>query len=100
MAKVSIGAFLYRLAATKTYRYICLGFVVITSMHSFAMCCFMIFQCTPISLSWERTGTSGKCVPAEIGEAIARSYSIIFALSDFFLVLLPVSPSASLISKV
>ena len=89
MIKVSVAMFLLRLAVKRTYRYICIGFVSIYSMYSFASTILIIFQCVPIRLIWDMT-VAGRCLSPEVRVGLGRSYGVICAASDFFLVLLPV----------
>ena len=88
--KISIGLFLIRLSATALYRRICIGFIVIMGIYSFASMFTIIFQCMPISFSWDPSG-DGKCMPSTVLLGLAYSFSIVTVISDFFLVLLPVA---------
>ncbi|KAI5814914.1 hypothetical protein BZA77DRAFT_388716 [Pyronema omphalodes] len=91
MVKVSIGMFLLRLASTKMYRNICLGFIVIMTAYSTASTFSIIFQCLPIEFTWDTTVPGGKCLAPAVRVNLGKSYSIICAASDFFIVILPIA---------
>lgn len=91
MMKISAGLFLLRLAATNVYRNICIGFVVVMTLYSIASVFTVIFQCIPVNSIWDPTVHGAKCLSPHVRVALSKSYSIICAISDFFLVLLPVS---------
>lgn len=89
MVKLSIGLFLLRLAATKSYRHLCVGFLVFMGTYSLGSTFTIIFQCFPVEKVWNYSA-GGKCMPIKSRVALGYSYSIITIISDFFLVLVPI----------
>lgn len=90
MVKVSIGLFLLRLAASKLYRHVCVGFIVIMSTYSFASALTIIFQCYPVRAIWDVSTPNANCMSTQVRLGLGYSYSIVTIISDFFLVVLPV----------
>jgi hypothetical protein len=88
--KVSIGLFMLRLAATKTYKLICISFLVFMSSYSLAATFTIIFQCLPVEAIWYSTVPDQHCMPAHVRVGLGYTFSIVTVLSDFFLVILPV----------
>ncbi|KAF8249102.1 hypothetical protein K440DRAFT_599241 [Wilcoxina mikolae CBS 423.85] len=91
MVKISAGLFLLRLAATNVYRNICIGFIVLMTLYSVASTFTIIFQCVPVQSIWDPTVKGAKCLSPLVRINLGKSYSINCAISDCFLVLLPIA---------
>jgi hypothetical protein len=93
MVKISIALFLLRLAVTKFYRTVCLGFIWLMSTFSFASVVALFFQCYPLRAVWDVATPNAKCMSQHVRLGLIYSYVIFTIVSDFFLVLLPVGVS-------
>jgi hypothetical protein len=90
MLKFSIGAFLLRIAITKTYRLII--FTVIGVSAVVCTYCFfiIIFQCWPVAYFWGQfTGMEGSCINPNIITISTYTYSAMSCWSDWTYCILP-----------
>jgi len=93
MVKISISLFLLRLAVTRFYRNVCLGFIWFMSAFSFSYVVIIVFQCQPLRAIWDFKTPGAKCMAPRVGLILGYTYAIFTIFSDFFLVVLPVGVS-------
>lgn len=90
--RVSICLFLLRIATQKLHRWILLINIGAITIISLAFFFVMIFQCDPPSFFWRRVlGEEGKCMSIEIVPDATIAHSVISAVSDWVVGLLPVA---------
>ncbi|KAF2969383.1 hypothetical protein GQX73_g4190 [Xylaria multiplex] len=94
LIKLSIGLFLFRLAAQKRYRYILGISLVVVGIWSLALFFWNIFQCSPVPAQWDYTilanDPKSHCVSADEVVSAAYALSALTILSDFLYALLPI----------
>ncbi|KAK3362788.1 integral membrane protein [Lasiosphaeria hispida] len=90
LIRTSIAVFLLRIATVKTHRYIIHFSIATTWMLSLVYLFLLLFQCTPISHYYEQVlGQPGSCIDKDVVPSMTIAHSIISALTDFLLALLP-----------
>ena len=92
LIRTSVGIFLLRIHIDKHQRMIlrgCLGAIWLYSLIYFLV---TILQCAPPRFFWERfSGTTGTCVSRRVVPDLTIGYSVIAAMSDWILGLLPLT---------
>jgi hypothetical protein len=90
--RTSICVFLLRIATNKVHRwilYVNLGVIWIVSIAFFFV---MALQCDPPNYFWEQLlGAKGKCIDINVVPDATIAHSIISALSDWVVGLLPIA---------
>ncbi|GKT48321.1 uncharacterized protein ColSpa_08502 [Colletotrichum spaethianum] len=90
--RTSIALLLLRLAPNKIHRWIIYANLVVVWMISIAFFCIMTFQCMPPSYFWRQLyGDPGSCIDLNIVPDATIAHSIISALSDWCMGLLPIA---------
>lgn len=84
--KLSIGVFLLRLAAKKSYIWIIRIVLVIITVWSLGLFIWDIFQCTPIQKQWDYRITTGTCASVDEILTVAYALSVMTVLTDWFFV--------------
>ncbi|KAI0434531.1 hypothetical protein F5Y09DRAFT_295729 [Xylaria sp. FL1042] len=94
LIKLSIGLFLFRLAAQKRYKWILGISIVVVGIWSFALFFWNIFQCYPVPAQWDYTilarDPKSHCVSADEIVSAAYALSALTILSDWLYALLPI----------
>ncbi|OLN94339.1 hypothetical protein CCHL11_02967 [Colletotrichum chlorophyti] len=90
--RTSICLLLLRLAINKVHRWIIYGNLIVVWMISIAFFFIMTFQCMPPSYFWKQMyGEEGSCINLNIVPDATIAHSIISALSDWCIGLLPIA---------
>ncbi|KAH9904261.1 hypothetical protein F4778DRAFT_731815 [Xylariomycetidae sp. FL2044] len=91
-SKISIGIFLLRLTVKQLHRLIIYVVVLLTVVAGLVFFFVTIFQCSPVSFFWTKTGgdTNGSCLDAGIIAALTYLYSAISVICDFTFAILPI----------
>lgn len=92
--RISITIFLFNLLTETAYKWALAACLAVMSVITLCFLVTTIFQCTPISYYWGRFSTyegHGRCSNSLIVRTTAIIYSIIAAISDWLMVLLPVT---------
>ncbi|CCF38022.1 integral membrane protein [Colletotrichum higginsianum] len=90
--RTSICLLLLRLALNKIHRWIIYANLIIVWMISIAFFCIMTFQCMPPSYFWRQLyGDPGSCINLNIVPDATIAHSVISALSDWCMGLLPIA---------
>ncbi|KAK0378889.1 integral membrane protein [Colletotrichum limetticola] len=90
--RTSICLLLLRLALNKVHRWIIYANLVVVWMISIAFFCIMTFQCMPPSYFWRQLyGDPGSCINFNIVPDATIAHSIISAISDWCMGLLPIA---------
>ncbi|OHE93040.1 integral membrane protein [Colletotrichum orchidophilum] len=90
--RTSICVLLLRLALNKVHRWIIYGNLAVVWMISIAFFCIMTFQCMPPSYFWKQLyGEEGSCINFNIVPDATIAHSIISAMSDWCMGLLPIA---------
>ncbi|GES59683.1 putative integral membrane protein [Aspergillus terreus] len=90
VAKTSIALTLLRITVVRTHAiilYIATTFNIIVGLLFFF---FTIFQCKPIDFFWHRMTEHGSCLDPDILIGIAYLYTVVAAVNDFTIGLLPI----------
>ncbi|KAI1352528.1 hypothetical protein F5Y01DRAFT_90681 [Xylaria sp. FL0043] len=94
LIKLSIGLFLFRLAAQKRYKWILGISIIVVGIWSFALFFWNIFQCSPVPAQWDYTilarDPKSHCVSADEIVSAAYALSALTILSDWLYALLPI----------
>ncbi|KAI1312881.1 hypothetical protein F5Y03DRAFT_407678 [Xylaria venustula] len=94
LIKLSIGLFLFRLAAQKRYKWTLGISIVVVGIWSFALFFWNIFQCSPVPAQWDYTiltrDPTSHCVSADEIVSAAYALSALTILSDWLYALLPI----------
>lgn len=88
-SKASIAVFLMRITPNRSHRlviYCALGVSIFCGLVFFFVA---LFQCTPVSYFWTRTGP-GSCISIDIIINVVYAYSALSIVTDFTFTLLPV----------
>lgn len=88
-SKASIAVFLMRITPNRSHRlviYCALGVSIFCGLVFFFVA---LFQCTPVSYFWTRTG-AGSCISIDIIIDVVYAYSALSIVTDFTFTLLPV----------
>ncbi|KAH8883947.1 hypothetical protein GQ53DRAFT_629792, partial [Thozetella sp. PMI_491] len=92
LVRTSIGVFLLRIATNKTHRAIIYSTIIVIWILSVIYFFLMMFQCSPPSYFWEQVyHKSGSCMDLNVIPAATIAHSVISAVCDFILALLPVA---------
>jgi hypothetical protein len=89
LSKTSIGFFLLRITPSRIHRYIIYVALGVTIFCSVAFFFIALFQCSPVSYFWTRTG-SGSCISIDIIIDITYTYSAFAIITDLSLTILPI----------
>ncbi|KAI1423025.1 hypothetical protein F5Y12DRAFT_567093 [Xylaria sp. FL1777] len=94
LIKLSIGLFLFRLAAQPSYKWVLGISIVVVGIWSFALFFWNIFQCSPVAAQWDYTilirDPKSHCVSANEIVKAAYALSALTILSDWLYALLPI----------
>lgn len=91
-ARISICVFILRIAAQKVHRLILIVNIGLISVISFAFFFVMVLQCSPPSYFWKQVlGAEGKCIDPNIVPDATIAHSVISAISDWIVGLLPIA---------
>ncbi|GAP82506.2 putative integral membrane family protein [Rosellinia necatrix] len=94
LIKLSIGLFLFRLAARERYRYILGASIAVVGIWSLALFFWNIFQCSPVPAQWDYTilerVPGSRCVSVDEIVNAAYALSALTILSDWLYALLPI----------
>ncbi|KAI0911169.1 hypothetical protein F4823DRAFT_319787 [Ustulina deusta] len=94
LIKLSVGLFLFRLAAQDRYKWILGISIVVVGIWSFVIFFWNIFQCSPVQAQWDYTilerDPKSHCVSADEIVSAAYSLSALTILSDWLYALLPI----------
>ncbi|TVY36574.1 hypothetical protein LOCC1_G006859 [Lachnellula occidentalis] len=90
--KLSIGFLLLRIIpeSAKVYRYILYVSMSIMSIWTIVIFFYVLFQCRPISYTWDTRSGKGKCISAEQIAEASYSFSAMDIVFDWLFALLPV----------
>ncbi|KXH62494.1 integral membrane protein [Colletotrichum nymphaeae SA-01] len=89
--RTSICLVLLRLTFVRVHRLVIYANLVVVWIISFAFFCIVAFQCMPPSYFWRQLyGGSGSCNSFNLVPITAVTHSIILAMSDWFMGLLPI----------
>ncbi|KAF7595303.1 hypothetical protein BBP40_006552 [Aspergillus hancockii] len=89
VAKISIAMTLLRITVIKIHTVILYTISALTVLVGSMFILVSIFECTPVDFFWNRTTKTGKCVDPNALVGIAYSASVVAAIADFTLGLLP-----------
>jgi hypothetical protein len=92
LIRTSIAVFLLRIAAVRAHKYIIYGNLlsiwILATVYFFTL----LFQCNPVSYFYEQVlGHPGSCIDPDIVPRATIAQSVISAITDFILALLPIS---------
>jgi hypothetical protein len=91
VCKASIGVFLLRICRQKSQIYVIWTVIVIVTLYSTFYVFLIVFQCKPISLFWTRwEGVPGTCISIQLIADSTYAHSVISAVSDWTLGILPI----------
>ena len=64
LCKLSMLVFYLRIFPSKLFKLACLGLIMCTVCYTIIFICFAVFQCLPLSYTWEgwKGESQGKCV--------------------------------------
>ena len=92
LVRTSIGVFLLRIATKKSHRVIIYTALTVIWLLSTIYFFLMMFQCSPPSHFWEQVYQKpGTCVNPDLVPAATIVHSVISAVCDFALALLPIA---------
>lgn len=91
--RISVCVTLLRLASMPVHRWIIWVNLVIVSIISIVFFFVAIFQCNPVSYFWRQVydEDGGECIDSNVIPRLTIAHSVISALSDWCLGLLPVA---------
>ncbi|QDS67814.1 hypothetical protein FKW77_007132 [Venturia effusa] len=89
MMKVSVGAFLLRVATKRTQLWIIRGVMLFTSLFGGAYFFLAIFQCKPVSAWWRQTPDSGSCMGPSIVLGTSYTSAALNSIADWTFGILP-----------
>jgi hypothetical protein len=89
VAKISIAMTLLRITVIKTHTIILYTISTLTILVGVMFILVSIFECTPVDFFWNRTTKTGKCIAPNALVGIAYTASVVAAIADFTLGLLP-----------
>lgn len=88
--KLSIGAFLLRLAIQKRYRYTIYISMAVILVWSLVLWFWDMFQCSPVKAQWDYTLPNYTCVSAQAVVNAAYALSVMTIVTDWLYALLPI----------
>lgn len=89
IAKISIAMTLLRITPNKIHTVILYTISALTLLVGTMFVLVSIFECTPVDFFWNRLTKSGKCIDPNALVGIAYTASVVAAIADFVLGLLP-----------
>ncbi|EEY19918.1 conserved hypothetical protein [Verticillium alfalfae VaMs.102] len=90
--RASVCVLLLRLASNKIHRWIIWINLAVVSVVSIAFFFLLVFQCSPVHFFWRQLyGIQGTCIDHNIVPYATIAHSVISALSDWCLGLLPIA---------
>ncbi|KAG7122113.1 hypothetical protein HYQ44_003011 [Verticillium longisporum] len=90
--RASVCVLLLRLASNKIHRWIIWINLAVVSVVSIAFFFLLVFQCSPVHFFWRQLyGIQGTCIDRNIVPYATIAHSVISALSDWCLGLLPIA---------
>lgn len=90
MLKLSIGAFLLRIAVSRVYRFIIWSVMAVSTIVCTYCFFIIIFQCWPVAYFWGQfTGMEGSCINPNIITASTYAYTAMSCWSDWTYCILP-----------
>ncbi|RBQ69681.1 hypothetical protein VDGD_03188 [Verticillium dahliae] len=90
--RTSVCVLLLRLASNKIHRWIIWINLAVVSVVSIAFFFLLVFQCSPVHFFWRQLyGIQGTCIDRNIVPYATIAHSVISALSDWCLGLLPIA---------
>lgn len=90
-AKISISITLLRITITRFHNWILYTVIFLTVAVGLAFFFVLTLQCDPVSHFWERLETEGSCMDTNIIVKVAYFYSVVAALCDFTVGILPIA---------
>lgn len=90
-AKISISITLLRITITRLHNWILYTVISLTVGVGIAFFFILALQCNPVSHFWERLETEGTCIDTNVIVKVAYFYSVIAALCDFTVGILPIA---------
>lgn len=94
LIKLSIGLFLFRLAARRRYQYILGISIAVVGIWSLVLFFWNVFQCSPVQAQWDYTilekDPKAHCVSVDEIVNAAYALSALTILSDWLYALLPI----------
>ena len=92
LIRTSVGVFLLRIANNRTHKWIIYVDLAIIWAVSVAFLVVAVLQCRPASFFWNQVlGAKGSCMDHRIVPAATVAHSVISAVSDWVLGLLPIA---------
>ena len=92
LIRSSVAVFLLSIAVKTSHKYIIyinIGVIWVVSVVYFFI---LVVQCSPVSFFWmQAVGAKGSCIDSKIVPAATIAYSVISAIGDWVLGLLPVA---------
>ncbi|RHZ63767.1 putative integral membrane protein [Aspergillus thermomutatus] len=90
VAKMSIIVSLLRITIDRVHILILYAAMALALIVGLLFFFFTIFECTPVDFFWNRFTEQGKCIDTDILIAIAYTYSVGAAVTDFTIGIMPV----------
>lgn len=84
--KLSIGVFLLRITAQKSYIWLLRISLVVIAIWSIVIFFWNLFQCSPVDKQWDYRIRGGRCVRPEAIVAAAYALSAMTIISDWLYV--------------
>ncbi|KAK2757687.1 hypothetical protein FQN54_004656 [Arachnomyces sp. PD_36] len=91
VAKISISITLLRITITRFHNWILYTIIALTVSIGIVFFFVLALQCSPVAHFWERLDTKGTCMDTHTIVKIAYLYSVIAALCDFTIGILPIA---------
>ncbi|KAA8645154.1 hypothetical protein EYZ11_009628 [Aspergillus tanneri] len=90
LARLSIVMTLLRLFVEPLHIWILYGITALSIVAGLLFFFFTIFQCQPVNYLWDRMTMEGKCLDMDLLLGIVYMYSVVSAVCDFTIGILPV----------
>lgn len=90
LAKISIAVTLLRVTIVRAHALILYGIIGCAIFIAALLFFFLVFACHPVNYFWDRLRMTGSCLPTDVLIDVGYTYSVITALLDFAIGLLPV----------
>lgn len=91
VAKISISITLLRITITRLHNWILYTVITLTVAVGLVFFFVLTLQCSPVSHFWERLETEGTCMDTHTILKVAYFYSVVAALCDFTIGILPIA---------
>ena len=92
LIRTSVAVFLLRIATNKVHKWIIYVDMAIIWAVTVAFFFILLFQCSPVSYFWEQAlGAKGSCMDRRVVPGATIAHSVISAVSDWVLGLLPIA---------